>query len=627
MRPNNPLRLVLVCLIALFLTVAAPASLTGSAAADNSQDGDNTSDTDQGGESSSGDAIAGQVFGSVSGGDVSGDATNRSQDVDVESGDSEGSNDADNFVGQLSVGGGGGLSPANDQTGDNDLAFTQRADVSSGDAVGGQVIGVVTSAGGTADLVAANTSEDVDAETGDAEASNDADVFVGLLAVTTGTGDIVLSQTNEVQAGDFAVDNTIVQSNELNFLAFGAGNTQEGDNEADLAQGADAASGDAVGGQVLGLVSSGSSSLDATNRSSDVDVTTGDAESTNDFNVFAGLLAVGDAGDVTIDQSNGAFGTGTGNTIIQSNTANIGIGSLNSQTGDNAVDQAQNTSATSGDGVGGQVIGVVTSAGGAADVVGSNTSEEVELDTGDATSSNESDAFAGLLAVSDAELDLTIEQLNEIDLVGDDNTATQTNTLTLLALAASNEQDGDNSVDGAQEAISASGDAVGGQVLGIVAAGAASVDATNLSSEVDIETGDSESANDSDVFAGLLAESEEGIGTVMVLQANVYSTAGQGDFGETIEQINIDEFLFGDPATNSEAGDIEHEVVQSATSSSGDGVGGQVIGVVTSVGGTADVVVANESADIDLESGDSEQSNDEDSFVGLQIESVVLENV
>ncbi len=92
MRPNDPLKLVLACLIALFLTVAAPASLIGSASAGNgagnevnqennaevdnvggnSQSGDDTSNTDQSGGSASGDAVAGQVFGSTSAGDVSG---------------------------------------------------------------------------------------------------------------------------------------------------------------------------------------------------------------------------------------------------------------------------------------------------------------------------------------------------------------------------------------------------------------------------------------------------------------------------------------------------------------------------------------------------------------------------
>ncbi len=606
-----------------FLTLAAPSSLIGSAAGDNSQDGDSSSDTDQGGESSSGDAIAGQVFGSVSAGDVQGDATNRSQDVDVESGDSEGSNDADNFVGQLSVGGDGDLGPANNQTGDNDLALTQRADVSTGDAVGGQVIGVVTSAGGTADLVAANTSEDVDAETGDAEANNDADAFVGLLAVLTGAGDIVLDQQNEPQGGDtFPNENIQDQSNVVNVLAFGGGNDQEGDNEADLAQGAEAASGDAVGGQVIGVVSSGDSSLDATNRSSDVDVATGDAESSNDFEVFAGLLAVGEVGDVSIVQFNTIIGaSGSGNTLTQTNIANIGVGSFNSQAGDNAIDQAQNASASSGDGVGGQVVGIVTSSGGSADIVGSNSSDDVELDTGDAESSNDSDAFAGLLAVSEGgESDVTIDQTNRIDLSGDNNTITQTNIATLLALSASNEQDGDNGIDGTQEAVSATGDAVGGQVLGIVAAGAASVDATNLSSDIDIDTGDAESSNDSDVFAGLLAESEIGEVVVTLTQVNDFDDPAQGADGVTEEQENVDVFEFGGSAVNEMVGDVDHDFAQNATSSSGDGVGGQVIGVVASAGGTADVVAANESADIDLESGESAQINDEDSFVGLQIE-------
>lgn len=57
--------------------------------------------------------------------------------------------------------------------------MAQDASANSGDAVAGQVAGVVTSAGGSADLVLANTSEDVDGETGDADFFNETIEFVG----------------------------------------------------------------------------------------------------------------------------------------------------------------------------------------------------------------------------------------------------------------------------------------------------------------------------------------------------------------------------------------------------------------------------------------------------------------
>ncbi len=49
-------------------------------------------------------------------------------------------------------------------------------------------------------------------------------------------------------------------------------NLQDGDNDSSTDQSGTSASGDAVGGQVVGVVSSGDASVDATNRSEDVDI-------------------------------------------------------------------------------------------------------------------------------------------------------------------------------------------------------------------------------------------------------------------------------------------------------------------------------------------------------------------
>src|SRR5437867_1048415 len=65
----------------------------------NVQDGDNDSSTSQNGSASSGDAVAGQVTGVVSSGDASVDATNKSDDVSIKTGDADGSNDAATFTG------------------------------------------------------------------------------------------------------------------------------------------------------------------------------------------------------------------------------------------------------------------------------------------------------------------------------------------------------------------------------------------------------------------------------------------------------------------------------------------------------------------------------------------------
>ena len=79
--------------------VLAPASVLGTmahadvangASATNVQEGDNKASTNQSGTSKSGDAVAGQVTGVVSSGNTSVDATNKSDHVDVSTGDARG---------------------------------------------------------------------------------------------------------------------------------------------------------------------------------------------------------------------------------------------------------------------------------------------------------------------------------------------------------------------------------------------------------------------------------------------------------------------------------------------------------------------------------------------------------
>src|SRR5919197_1208899 len=67
----------------------------------------------------------------------------------------------------------------NVQDGSNRGTTNQSGTGKSGDAVGGQVIGVVTAAGGSTSVVAANRSDGVDVTTGDATGENDAAAFVG----------------------------------------------------------------------------------------------------------------------------------------------------------------------------------------------------------------------------------------------------------------------------------------------------------------------------------------------------------------------------------------------------------------------------------------------------------------
>ena len=366
---RKALRWTLIALMALGASWTATAAHAGddvaNASATNVQVGDNEAETEQSGNASSGDAVAGQVAGVVSSGDASIDATNRSEDVDVETGDATGSNSASSFVG-LTAGSSTALSAAGDDilngaatnvfVGDNSYELAQDATATTGDGVGGQVIGVVTSAGGSADVVAANTSEGVDIETGDADADNDAAAFVGLNA--TGT------------VGQAADD--IVNASATNVMI--------GDNDLEASQDATAASGDGVGGSVIGVVSAGDASIDATNHSEDVDVETGDSDSANDFAAFVGL-------------TNGSATAllAAGDDVLNGNAANVFVG-------DNSKELSQSADATSGDAVAGQVAGVVTSAGGSADLVLANTSEDADAESGDGEFDNNDDSFTGLNA-------------------------------------------------------------------------------------------------------------------------------------------------------------------------------------------------------------------------------------
>jgi len=350
-----------------------------------------------------------------------------------------------------------------------------------------------------------------------------------------------------------------------------ASNVQEGDNEGSADQSGDAASGDAVGGQVTGVVSGGDTSVDATNRSEDVDIETGDADGFNDSASFAGLSP---------DVSFGAGGASATASDITDVTAN------NVQEGDNEVETTQHADAASGDGVGGQVIGVVTSAGGSADIVAANTSTDVDVETGDADAENAALAFGGLagaVGFGAGGASATASDIDDVD--------------------ANNVQEGDNEVSADQSANAASGDGVAGQVLGVVSAGDASIDATNLSEDVDVETGDSDAFNAAAAAAGLFGDIAFGAGGASATASDITDVDG---------------------ADNVQEGDNERSVAQDADSASGDAVGGQVAGVVTSAGGSADLVLANTSLDVDSETGDSLFENFDIGASGLTADGIVF---
>src|SRR5438552_4112968 len=67
------------------------------------------------------------------------------------------------------------------------------------------------------------------------------------------------------------------------------GNVQDGENESRVQQNGSGTTGDGVGGQVVGVVSSGNASVNANNKSEDVSISTGDARGTNSSITFTGL--------------------------------------------------------------------------------------------------------------------------------------------------------------------------------------------------------------------------------------------------------------------------------------------------------------------------------------------------
>ena len=524
------------------------ASINTVATATNVHDSSDRASATQTGTATTGDGVGGQVLGVVSAGDSSVDATNSSTDVDIASGDADTDQTAALFGGQNATTDATTITAAsvrnvgqavNVQDESNSASASQTATASSGDGVGGQVVGAVTSAGGTTDIVAANTSDDVDVETGDATVDQTVAAFSGL--------NVSASDTVVQAAGD-EIENVT------------ANNAQLGNNRSSASQTGDASTGDGVGGQVIGVVSAGDTSVDATNRSEDVDVETGDADSEATYAAFVGLNV----------STGSPFAVAAGDGIINTEANNILLGEGMGPGNESSANQT--TSASSGDGVAGQVVGAVTSAGGSADIVAANTSEDVDAETGDA----EAEAtVAAVVGHNDAPSSLALA-------AGDD----------IVNASGTNVQLGDNTLEAVQTATSETGDAVGGQVLGVVSAGDASVDATNHSEDVDVETGDAEAEAVVAAFVGLAS-------------ATSTQALAQGDT------------ILSQQAENVQLGNNTHEVIQTVTASSGDAVGGQVSGVVTSAGGSADLVLANTSEDADAETGDAEFDAVDTSFTGL----------
>ncbi len=191
----------------------------------------------------------------------------------------------------------------------------------------------------------------------------------------TSSGDASASNSGTAQVGHSAGGSSSQSAETADITNDEATNVQEGDNELDVSQDANATSGDTVGGQVIGAVTDGRLTIDATNLSRDVDLESGDADADNDVAAFVGLLS-GSATALGSDISN--------------------LSADNVQLGDNSSNVLQNTDAATGDAVGGQVVG--GRSGGPSDIVVANTSEDTDANSGDADESSDVGQFTGLHA-------------------------------------------------------------------------------------------------------------------------------------------------------------------------------------------------------------------------------------
>ena len=328
-----------------------------------------------------------------------------------------------------------------------------------------------------------------------------------------------------------------------------ATNVQEGDNSSETSQSGEATSGDAVAGQVVGVVSSGDTSVDATNDSDGASAESGSASGGNSSASFVGLDA------------------GTATTIV----ADIGsLAATNVQEGDNSLELTQVSNSVAGDAVAGQVIGVVTTGGATTDIVAADTCS-CSASSGGADSFNSAASFVGLST----------------------GTASVIGVADIASASATNVQEGDNSLEASQTATATDGDAVAGQVLGVVSSGDTSIDATNDSSG-SADSGGAEAFNSLAAFTGLQA------GTGTAIASDVLSVA----------------------AANVQEGDNSDEVDQAASAVAGDAVSGQVAGVVTSSGGSADLVLANTSSS-SAETGFASFENFDSSFTGLNASGLI----
>jgi hypothetical protein len=505
------------------------------------QDGNNETSIDQTSDSGSGDAVAGgQILGLVGAGDASIRLDNTSEDSQATSGESAVANFGSG-VAKADVTIETELLASIDSTslaanvvheGDNETSIAQEASGSTGDAVaGGQVVGGVTAAGGSLAVDATNNSEDAEAESGQSSVAQSA-----------------------VGASENFLDlQEVVDDDSIEAFVLGAGIVQEGDNATEVSQVAGSATGDAVaGGQIVGAVTAGDTSLVLDNNSEDAQSESGATDVVQ--------TAVGTAGNVVqaveeVDLDSIEFGFGVAGIV---------------QEGENETSLEQETAASTGDAVaGGQVVGAVTAAGGSTSVDATNTSEDDQATSGESAVNNE----------------LFGRALNAVSPILAGPQGAGAASIEGLFVFGNIIHEGDNAVDGAQSTVAASGDAVaGGQIVGLVGAGDTSAVLDNTSEDGEATSGDVAA----DQTGSLTGENLVG---------------GDGLFGPASIEV-----LFGGADIIHE-GDNESSLEQALNAASGDAVaGGQIAGAVTGAGGSTSIDATNLSEDSQSTSGDSTAS-------------------
>jgi hypothetical protein len=325
-----------------------------------------------------------------------------------------------------------------------------------------------------------------------------------------------------------------------------AGNVEQGNNRSRQRQDGADASGDAIGGQVSGITSAGTTTLDAHNVSTDVIVDTGDAESSNDAGTFVGHDGCPAGAPAATDITN--------------------VVACTVQEGGDRSNATQSANASSGDAVGGQVIAAVVSTDASADIVTDNTTASSDIDTGDALALNDLRAF-----------------------VGQRDHARLAETGDIRNARADIVQEGDNRLGAVAHADATSGTGVAGQVVGLVSAGRAVIDARNLTREADVVSGVAQASNDESVFVGL-----------------------EHDLFDATADLN------SVVAFESQQGDNRADLRNDAGATSGTALAGQISGIVVAAGGSVDAVLDETGLNSTAASGNTTFSNAGSMFVGLR---------